>query len=125
MTCLTQLVTAGRGAAVLPDDGAMKWRARAPVPRDNGFALVRDPNGRDGLIERGAYVVQRGLHRVPDLVGVVLDPPGLRVVLRELAVGPAERRAVLVDGEGANAGGSGVHGDHDGHAGDARSKPRQ
>jgi len=31
---------------------------------------------------------------VPDLVGVVLDPAGLREVLRELAVGRGDDRAV-------------------------------
>ena len=41
--------------------------------------------------------------------------PGLREVLRELAVRPRARRAVLVDGERAHAGRAGVDRDHDGH----------
>ena len=50
---------------------------------------------------------------VPDLVGVVLDPPGLREVLRELAVARhVVVAAVGEDGPAAHAGGAGVDGDH-------------
>src|SRR5690606_12219889 len=44
-----------------------------------------------GLPQRG---VDAEDHTLPDLDGVVLDPAGLRKVLRELAIGLADQRAV-------------------------------
>ncbi len=63
----------------------------------------------------GGHLGQRGLDRLPDLGGVVFDPPGPGEVLGELPVGPADGSAVLVDGNGANAGGAGIDGEDDGH----------
>jgi hypothetical protein len=42
-------------------------------------------------------------HRAPDLLGVVLDPAGLREVLRELLVGSRDDREVGVDEQAGGA----------------------
>ena len=66
-------------------------------------------------VELGDDVGERAVDGVPDLVGVVLDPAGTREVLGELAVRRRARPAVGVDGHGADAGGAGIDGEHDGH----------
>ena len=104
--------------AVLPDDGAMQRPARAPVPHHCGFALVRDADRGDrmpGVGELGLHLGERLERRRPDVVRVVLDPPGLREMLRELTVGPADGGAVLVDRERAHARGAGIDRQADAH----------
>ena len=108
-------VAAGRGAAVLPDDGAVAGESGAPVPGDDGLALVGDADGGDRLLERRDQLRGGAHDGVPDLHGVVLDPPGLREVLGELPVSVADGAARMVDGEGADTGGACVEGDHDCH----------
>jgi hypothetical protein len=44
---LSQRVTSGRGASVLPDDGVGHGTSRAPVPEDRCLALVGDADGGD------------------------------------------------------------------------------
>src|ERR1700693_2197671 len=89
MSRLTQPVAHGGGPAVLPDDRGSQRLECAPVPDDQGLALVRDAHGphvrRRG--SGGLHGILRGeLHRRPDLQRVVLDPPWLRKVLRYLAI---------------------------------------
>ena len=90
-----QLVAARGGAAVLPDERAVQRLAGRGVPDADRLALVGDADGLQ-LPGRDAGVVERlardRLRDRPDLRGVVLDPAGLREVLRELAVGAADKR---------------------------------
>jgi hypothetical protein len=84
--------TAVRRAAVLPDDRAMDRPARAAFPDDGRLALIRDADGRDALCADAGLLdgLARRQERVaPDVLGIVLDPAGRRVVLQELA--PRER----------------------------------
>ena len=102
-----QLGTACCGPAVLPYDRAPDRLAAPPVPHERRLALVRDPD-RVELIGPHARVGEcrrRGRdHRLPDLVGVVLDEPGRREVLAKLLVAAAERPQRLVDDEAGGAG---------------------
>ena len=91
-----------RGSPVLPDD---RWRDRAPVapvPEDGRLALVRDAD-RPQLARRDVGVVEcvarSGEHRLPDLVGVVLDEPRRGEVLPQLAVPAPDGPEILVDHE--------------------------
>src|SRR6185295_15620425 len=57
-----------------------------------------------------------GLQRDPeDLLRVVLDPAGTRVVLCELAIASPENRSVLVDQERRGAGGALIEGENGSH----------
>src|SRR5205807_2582665 len=94
------------GAAVLPDDRGRDGFEGATVPQDEGLALVGDPDRRDvhWFRIRGVQrTLGAGLHRGPDLVGVVLDPAWSRVVLRDLLVTLAAYVAVQSDGHGRRA----------------------
>ena len=114
---------------------ATRWRGArgSPVraiPHHDGLALVGDADGRDRL-GRGATPSsrERRLRRVPDLVGVVLDPAGLGEVLGELPVRPAASAIrPSLEGDGAHAGRAGIDGDHDEHGhrhgGRAYRRPR-
>src|SRR6185312_9095374 len=79
MPLLSQSVTSGRGASVLPDDGVGHGSPGGPFPEESGLPLVRDADGdvRAGeprLRERaGRHVALRA----PYLQGIVLDPAGL------------------------------------------------
>ena len=94
-------------AAVRRSCHTMARCSGAPVRRSHDhdrLALVGDADGGDRL-GRAPRTARRAPSAiaVPDLVGVVLDPAGLREVLRELAVRPPDGRAALVDGEGPHA----------------------
>ena len=92
-----------------------------PVRRSHTTAVSRwfgDPDRGDrvpGVGELGPHLGERLERRRPDLVRVVLDPPRLREVLRELAVRPADGRAVLVDRERPHPRGAGVDRQADAH----------
>ena len=87
-------------AAVLPDDRVVHRLSRAAVPEEGRLPLVRDA-------DRGRVLDHRlrsgGEHALPDLFRVVLDPPGLRVVLLELRVPAAVNRELLVDEQASGA----------------------
>ncbi len=104
-------------AAVLPHDGPTVRSAGAPVPGDDRLALVGDADRRHGAGTADGVddLAERGDDGAPDLVGVVLDPAGLRVVLAELLVGRGDRAAAVVDRTAAHPGGAGVDGDDDAH----------
>src|SRR5215203_5279413 len=101
---LTKLAAEGRASPVLPDDGVVDRLAGLPIPNDDGLALVGDPDRRyvlrrrPGVIERLPHDRQGDL---PDLVGVVLDPAGPGIMLRELLLGLSHRRAVVVENYGS------------------------
>ncbi|GIU88045.1 MAG: hypothetical protein KatS3mg009_2560 [Acidimicrobiia bacterium] len=120
-----RLVAGGRervaglgGAAVLPHDRAVARAPGPPVPHDRRLALVRDADRRDrpaGVPAPPRHLVE-GLERdPPDVLGVVLHPPGPGEVLGELAVGRRPRRAAGVDGDRPDAGRPRVDRDHTGH----------
>ncbi len=114
----SQLVTHRRGAAVLPHDGAVQRTPVRPVEGDERLPLVGDADGGDPCARSGeaaSELGQGGPDRVPDLLRVVLDPARAGEVLGELPVGHVGDPALPVEGEGADAGGAGVDGDHGGH----------
>src|SRR5690242_15356866 len=99
--------TLGGRAPVLPHDGGRDRLQGLAVPQDQRLALVRDPDRAHVAGFRGRRLQRlpgARLHRVPDLVGVVLDPTWARVVLSDLAVTLAEDLTVETD---RDRGGSG------------------
>jgi hypothetical protein len=114
-----QLVAAGGRAAVLPHERAVERLARLAVPSHHRLALVRDPDAREPAAADAGRVeglAGHGASHVPDLAGVVLDPPGAREVLLELPVGAAGDRSPLVEDDAGRAGGALVdREDHDGN----------
>ncbi len=84
------------GAAVLPDDGAVDGFAGGAVPDDDGFALVGDADAGDVARAHAAGVdrlARGGQDVAPDILRIVLDPAGLRIMLREFGLATATRRA--------------------------------
>ena len=64
-----------------------------PIPDQRGLALVGDADGGDLApphLRRRQGALDGLDHALPDLLGLVLDPPGLREMLRELAGRAAE-----------------------------------
>ena len=102
MALLLELVAIAGGAAVLPDDGMRDRLSGLAVPEDDRLALIGDA---DRLDVAGADVcVADGLGDhlegdQDDLLGVVLDPAGLGIVLREFGVGAAAHLTVMVEDE--------------------------
>ena len=94
----------GFGAAVLPDDGVEDRFASGALPHHGGFALVGDAkrghvgSGQLGLFECGAA---GGELAVPDVERVMLDPAGLREMLRKLLLGTGDDLAGAVEDDGA------------------------
>ncbi len=75
-----------RGAAILPDDGAMHGLAGGAVPHDRGLALVGDADGGDvarGDIGFAQRLAAGGDGGGPDVLRLMLDPAGGRKMLRE------------------------------------------
>ena len=77
------------GAAVLPDDGVVDRLAGFAIPDDGGLALIGDADARR-CRRRVSPALLRAASRdvsscdLPDFVGVMLDPAGLRKDLPEL-----------------------------------------
>jgi hypothetical protein len=109
---LAQPVADVAGAPVLPHDRAARSSERGPVPEHGGLALVGESDGRHGL--PGQRLAAGGQRRLPDLLGLVLDPARPREVLRELLVAAGRDAAALVDDQRGHAGGPGVDRE-DGH----------
>ena len=109
-------------AAVLPDDGPVQRPAVGAVEGDQRLALIGDPDGRHGaarLGEAAPDLGQRGAHGVPDLDGVVLDPPRAGEVLGDLAVGHVDDPGLLVHHQCPHTGRPGIDGHHVAHGGEA------
>jgi len=115
MALLSQRVTKGRGASVLPHDGIRDGTASGALPEERGLALVGDAD-RDDLARAEAGERQRlGRHvalRAPDLGRIVLDPAGTGEDLAEFLLGLPEDPAVLAEGDRAGARGALVEGEH-------------
>ncbi|MNL06343.1 hypothetical protein D3C87_1269760 [compost metagenome] len=104
-----------RGAAVLPDQRAAHRLAGLAVPQHGGLALVGDADGADlGAADAGIaqYLVGHGQLRLPDFIGIVLDVPGMRIILPELALGDPHHIAGVIEQDGARAAGALVEGQH-------------
>jgi hypothetical protein len=92
---------------VLPHDRPLHGPPARPLPEERRLTLVRDPDAREvagpevRLSERG---LRRGEHRLPDLFRVVLHPPRLREVLRELRVAASVYAQLGVDDEARRPG---------------------
>ena len=103
-----------RGAAILPDDGAVNSLAGGAVPHDSSFALVGDADSGD--VARGDIGFSQGFATGgegggPDILRLMLDPARGRKMLREFSlrggcdgnVGAKQNRArgcgALIDGQ--------------------------
>lgn len=95
------------GAAVLPDDGIEDGAAGGAFPHHGGLALVGDAErghvggAQPGLFERGAA---GGELAAPDVERIVLDPAGLRKMLRKLLLGAGDDLAGAVEHDGTRTG---------------------
>ncbi len=101
------------GPGVLPYEGIVERRAGCAVPEDRRFALIRDADRLDVTARSAGIIDGLGYHLPgvsPDLIGIVLDPTGLRKDLLVLLLrnrhdlaGLAEKdetraRRALIDG---------------------------
>ena len=108
-TVVLQALDQRRGAAALPDDGVAQWPARGALPQQRGFALVGDADGGDvGDVDVGLFhgQLQRVDLAVQNVLRAMLDPAGLGVDLRELDAMGSDEIGVLIEHDGAGAGGT-------------------
>ena len=102
-----------RCAAILPDNGIEHGFARFPVPDHGRLTLIRDADRRD-IRRRRAGLLHRALRdrgdALPDSLGIVLDPAGLRVYLRKLLLFTRDDIGVVVVDDSAAAAGALVDG---------------
>ena len=96
-----QLPAARGGPPVLPDDRRCDCSAGGAVPEHRRLTLIRDRN-RVHVVEPRS--LRRREHALPDLLGVVLDPAGLREVLRQLGIAAANHVQLIVDDEAGRSG---------------------
>ena len=92
------------GAAVLPDDRVVDRLACRAVPHDDGLALVGDPDRRDRAAIGVGHAGQRRERIAPDILGIMLDPAGVRVILGEFAANRMARHAVGPEAHAAGRG---------------------
>ena len=111
------------GPPVLPHDRAPRGAQGLAVPEHDRLALVGDPDALDlggvDLGQRGPGGLEGGL---PDLLRAVLDPAGLREVLRELLVALGGDAALGGDDDRGDAGRPGVDGE-DAHEAPSAAAP--
>ena len=101
-----ELVADSRRAAALPDDGVVHRLTGRLVPQDRRLALVRDADARDVRVRPELAERLRGhaALALPELQRVMLDPAGLRVVLRKGLLRHRGDAAAAVEENGAGAG---------------------
>ena len=95
------------GAAILPHDGIVDRLAAGAVPYQRRLALVGDADRRD--VARRKAGLGDGLaagreHGAPEVLRIMLDPAGLREVLREFLLGDGRDRAIGAEHDGAGGG---------------------
>jgi len=104
-----------RGAAILPDDGAVDGFARFAIPYQRGFALVGDADagdvGRPGARHRHRLAQHRqGV--LEQILGLVLHPAAIGEMLRQVApCGGHRRQGGRAEGDAARGGGALVEGE--------------
>ena len=114
----TQAFARAGGAAILPDDGIADGTAGGALPDQRGLALVRDAHGSEvvrGESRLGERFARRCELRGPDHLRILLDPPGLRIDLRQFALGKAEDAPAGVEDECAGTRGALVEGEDGSH----------
>src|SRR5437016_4768482 len=97
---------AGRRAPARPDDRAVHGAACTAAPQDGRLALVRDAERPDVAVARArpaARLAQHAQRHLPDLLRIVLHPPGPGIVLRELGIGAPDNAPETVDDEHGRA----------------------
>ena len=109
---VAELRAALGGTAILPDDGAGEGLAGVAVPKNYRLALIGDADhvrphtaGRDRLARRLKSALE-------NLLRIVLDPAGLRIMLGNLLIATTGDAAVGGDHQCSAAGRSLVDGEH-------------
>ena len=95
-----ELGTAAGGAPVLPHDCAVDRFAGRAVPDHRCLALVADSDARDpARVDRAPRncLARHGERVAPDVLRIVLDPAGARIILLELALGQRDRPRQLIE----------------------------
>ena len=108
-----QLVDELVRAGVLPHERVVDGLARVAVPHDRGLALVGDAQRGDVVLVapgRLEGLVEDLLRARPDLLGVVLDPTGLRIDLLVLLLRHRLNPALVVEDHRPRAGGALIQG---------------
>ena len=108
-----QLVDELVRAGVLPHERVVDGLARVAVPHHRGLALVGDAQRGDVVRARPGRLeglVEDLLRARPDLLGVVLDPTGLRIDLLVLLLRHRLDAALVVEDHRPRAGGALVQG---------------
>ena len=113
-----QAIAELRGPPILPDDRVVDRPAGLAIPDHRGLALVGDADGGDVARPQLRASERLGRHgdlRRPDLAGIVLDPAGLGKDLPELALADRDDLGVVIEDDGARAGGALVEGEDVSH----------
>src|SRR6185503_3053592 len=121
-----QALALRRRPPVLPHDGAVDGAPGAAVPEHDRLALVGDAERDDVLradARAPARLAQHAERDAPDLLRVVLDPAGLRVVLPELGVRAPDDAPRAVEDEDRRPRGPLIDGDDARHG--VASYPRK
>jgi hypothetical protein len=95
------------GAPVLPDDGVVDGIAAPALPDERGLALIGQTDRCDRarrLRRLGERLAHRGQRRAPDRLGIVFDPAGVGIKLRELLLRDCDRRRVGAEHQRAGGG---------------------
>ena len=103
-----------RGAAILPDDGAVNGFAGFAIPDDDGFALVGDANGGEGFRVDAGFshcLARGGEDGIADFLGVVFHPARLGEMLLEFLLRGGEGSEVFVVNDRPGAGRALVEGE--------------
>src|SRR5579863_2259404 len=109
VTLAAQLLAESGGAAILPDDGVADGTSCFAIPDDGCLALIGDADGGDvGRLRPGfgECFERNGNLRKSNLIGIVLDPSGLRKDLIEFLLGHSFDSSTLIKEESSRACGS-------------------
>jgi len=81
-TIIPEFLANGFGTPVLPDNCRAAGVASFPVPKDDRFTLIGDPDaGNRGIARIPQHVSPGREYRVPDRLRIVFHPSGMRVAL--------------------------------------------
>ena len=94
------------GPAVLPDDRVMDRRPGRALPQHRRLALVGDADRGDRSVRSGRRFTAGRNDAPPDLLRVVLDPAGLRIMLGQLDLRGAPRPPRRIEEDCSGAGGA-------------------